>query len=132
MKLRKNAVKVLAALLPAGVMGMSAALASTPPSDAALPKDVNVAIAKVGETDVAGRLAAIRDAVSTVTDEEAAKNAAEGNVRTAWWANWHGPGFGLGWGNGGWHNWRNGWHNWSNGWHNWGNGWHNWHNWHNW
>jgi len=128
MTLRKNAVKVLAALLPAGVMGMSVALASTPPNNAVPPSDTDVAAAKIGETDVASRLAAIRDAVSTVTKEEAAKDAANGNVRTAWWANWHGGGVRFGgWRNGGWFN-----GGWRNGWPNWGNGWHNWSNWHNW
>ena len=103
------------------------ALASTPPNDSTLPRDNdNTASARVGETDVAARLAAIRDAVSTITEEEAAKDAASGNVRTAWWANWHGGGVRFdgwrngGWGNGGWRNWGNGWHNgWHNGWFNW-------------
>lgn len=118
MKLR-NAVKLLATLLPAGVMGVSAALASTRPAD------TDLGIAK--SEDVASRLASIRDAVSEVAKEEAAK---EENIKTAWWANWPGGGvrfggWGAGWGNGGWHNWGNGWRNWGNGWHNWGN-WHNW------
>ncbi len=130
MKLHKKAVKLLAALLPAGVMGVSAALASTS------PVDTGVTAGRTEEPAVASRLASIRDAVSEITKDEAAKDE---NIRTAWWANWPGGGVrfggGGGWGNGGWHNWGNGWgnggwHNWGNGWHNWGNGgWHNWHNW---
>jgi len=122
MKISKNTVKLLATLLPAGVMGVSAALASTSPSD------LNTAASKANEGGVASRLAAIRDAVSTAATEERAKDE---NVKTAWWANWHGGGIHFGgWRNGGWHNWGNGgWHNWGNGWHNWGNGWHNWGNW---
>jgi rSAM-associated Gly-rich repeat protein len=128
---RKNTIKTLSALLPVGVMGMSVALASTTPAETpATP-------ASGGETQVASRLASIRDAVSAVSAEEQAR---DGNVQTAWWANWHGGGIRFGgWRNGGWHNggWGNGgggWANgWPNGWHNWGNGWHNgWHNWHNW
>lgn len=124
MKLQ-NAVKLLAALLPAGVMGVSAALASTQPTS------TDLVSAKSDDTAVASRLASIRDAVSSVAKDEAAKDE---NIRTAWWANWPGGGIRFGgWGNGGWHNWGNGgWHNWGNGWHNWGNGWHNWGNWHNW
>ena len=130
-KLQQNTVKALSALLPAGVMGMSAALASTSPAEPP------AAPASVSETQVSSRLASIRDAVSAVSAEEQAKG---GNVKTAWWANWHGGGVRFGgWRNGGWHNggWGNGgggWVNgWPNGWHNWGNGWNNgWHNWHNW
>ncbi len=138
MKLRNNAVKVLSALLPAGVMGMSAALAATPPNDGVTPQVApTAAVARVGETDVADRLARIRDAVSAVAAEGAGEATPE-KVRTAWWGNFRGGRFGFGglggWGNGGWHNWGNGgWGNggWGNGgWHNWGNGWHNgWHNW---
>ena len=132
-KMPQNTLQVLSALLPAGVMGMSAALASTPSVEP--PSNANAG----NETHVASRLASIRDAMSAVAAEEQAR---DGNVKTAWWANWHGGGIGFGggggwrnggWGNGGWHNWGNGW---NNGWHNWGNGWnngwHNWGNWHNW
>lgn len=124
MKLQ-NAVKLLATLLPAGVMGVSTALASTQPTS------TDLVSAKSDDIAVASRLASIRDAVSSVAKDDAAKDE---NVRTAWWANWPGGGIRFGGrGNGGWHNWGNGgWHNWGNGWHNWGNGWHNWSNWHNW
>ncbi len=121
----KNTIRTLTALLPTGVMGMSVALASTPPVE-------NPSTAAAGsDAPIASRLASIRDAVSAVAAEEQARNE---NVKTAWWANWHGGGIRFGgWRNGGW---GNGWHNggWGNGgWGNgWPNGWHNWGNWHNW
>ena len=119
---RSRTLKLLAALLPAGALGMSIALA---------PEAAQAAPAKPASTSVALRLQAIRDAVSTVAASTASPygtaSQSDPNILKAWWrngwGNWH-----PGWGNG-WHNlgWGNGWHNaaWNN-WHNWANGWHNW------
>jgi rSAM-associated Gly-rich repeat protein len=108
----------LTALLPLGALGVSAALAATPVPTATATRDV------------AQRLQAIRDAVSSVTVDPAGPAEGDPAVQRAWWGN-GGPGW---WRNGGWRNgWFNGWHNgpwgnWHNGWHNgpWGNWWHNW------
>ena len=123
MRLSAKSVKLLAALLPAGVFAMSTALASTSPTKEPDPT--------ARDKDVASRLAAIRDAVSNVTDEgyaedPTAKDKNKDGMRTAWWGNRWGNGWRRGWG------WRPGWHNggWGNGgWRNWHNGWHNWGNW---
>ncbi len=122
MKLPTKSVKLLAALLPAGFLGMSAALASTAPSAEADPP--------ADSQGVASRLAAIRDAVSSVADQGIAEDPLaidqnKDNMRVAWWANragWHRhPWRNVAWRNGGWRNggWRNGgWRNWHNGWRN--------------
>jgi rSAM-associated Gly-rich repeat protein len=134
----RRSVRALAALLPAGTLGLSVSLASV---DASAAQSAGQSIDKPGS--VAQRLQSIRETIS----EAAAQAAREGGSfvevdpeqQLAWWYN-HGPGWhnagwgrpGWGWHNGGWHNggWGNGWHNggWGNGWHNggWGNGWHNW------
>jgi rSAM-associated Gly-rich repeat protein len=154
MTVRRKTKKALAMLLPAGVLGISSALAST--HIESVPQDRTNPSGKISL--VADRLREIRTGVSAMNAEMNAliqKNAdGDPAVLEAVWLN---GGFGWrngGWGNGGWHNapgwgnggWGNGgWHNapnwgnggWGNGWHNapnWGNGgWHNWHNfWHNW
>jgi rSAM-associated Gly-rich repeat protein len=131
MSANKRISKVLALLIPTGVLGISSALAATQVKPEATPANT-----LTPTTQVADRLADIRKAVSAMDrpDDFAPK------VMLAEWLNF-GGGVGWrngGWGNGGWHNWGNGgwgnggWHNWGNGgWHNWGNGgWHNfWHNW---
>ena len=100
---------------------MSAALASTAPSAEPDPAADN--------PGVASRLAAIRDAVSSVTDQGIAEDPLaldqnKDNMRVAWWANRvvrHRPGWrNVAWRNGGWRN--GGWRNWHNGWR---NGWRN-------
>jgi hypothetical protein len=69
-------------------------------------------------TGVASRLQDIRDAISSVAAATpGATQQGDPNILKSWWRNW--PNWHNGWGNGGWHNWRNGWHNWGNGWHNW-------------
>jgi rSAM-associated Gly-rich repeat protein len=128
MSAKKRTLKVLALLIPTGVIGISSALASTRANTNETSSGVAPASVAVAE-----RLSNIRSAVSsinnTVTD-----NASGAKFMLAEWLNFRGGGLGWhngGWGNGGWHN--GGWHN--GGWHNggWGNGWHNggWHNWHN-
>jgi rSAM-associated Gly-rich repeat protein len=133
MSAKKRTSKALALLLPAGVVGISAALAATQSqAEATIHTAPN-------SVSVADRLSEIRSEVSSVNDA-VFKSPSGAHLLLADWLN---GGFGWrngGWGNGGWHNggWGNGgWHNggWGNGgWHNWGNGgWHNWHNfWHNW
>jgi rSAM-associated Gly-rich repeat protein len=109
-------LRALAALLPAGALGLSASLAkaaTTAGPEAKKPRSV------------AERLQSIREDVSGAIDEHKFLKV-DPEQRLAWWGNgWH-NGWHNGWWNGGWHNWGNGWHNWGNGWHNWGNGWHNW------
>jgi len=66
---------------------------------------------------VSDRLAAIRDAVSTVAGQQATK-AGDDEMHLAWgnwWRNFR-PWGGWGWPN--WNNWRN-WNNWNNWWRNW-------------
>ena len=137
MTVRCGTRKALAMLLPAGVLGISTALAAfalgqTEPSR----PDGN---GSQQASSVAERLREIRAGVSEINVPEQNTSDLNGAL-LAEWLNF-GGGVGWrngGWGNGGWHNWGNGgWHNagWGNGgWHNWGNGgWHNWHNfWHNW
>jgi rSAM-associated Gly-rich repeat protein len=134
MTVRRKTRKALAMLLPAGVLGISSALASARVEP--LPQD-RISPAKKTSL-VSERLLEIRTGVSELNALTQKHPGVESGVLVADWVNG-----GFGWGNGGWHNggWHNGpgwgnggWHNWGNGgWHNWHNGWHNWHNyWHNW
>jgi rSAM-associated Gly-rich repeat protein len=112
----RRSFRVLAKLLPTGVLGLSIGLAAVGAQAASSAGPSN--------GSVAAKLKAIRSSVSDVVHEATQENA-DKPVELAWWGNgWH-----RGWGNGGWGN--GGWHNWGNGgWNNWGNGWHNgWHNW---
>ena len=126
----RRTLTALAALLPAGTLGLSVSLAAADAKATAVDDPV---AKKPGS--VAERLQSIRETVSGAVDEHRFLKV-DPEQRLAWWGNgWHNGG----WGNGGWHNWGNGgWGNgllpfigpWGNGWHNWGNGWHNgWHNW---
>ena len=122
----RRTLRALAALLPAGALGLSMSLAA---ADAGAAKVAGAS--QPAPASVAQRLQSIRSSVSVVVNE-AAKEAddptVDREIQLAWWGN-------GGWRNGGWRNggWLNGWHN--GGWHNWGNGWHNggwlngWHNW---
>ena len=115
----RRTLSALAALLPAGTLGLSVSLA------AASAKATTAADPDIGKPgSVAEKLQSIRDTVSgslkETPNEEGAFLKINPDTRMAWWGN----GWGHGWGNGGWHNWGNG--GWGNGWHNWGNGWHNW------
>jgi rSAM-associated Gly-rich repeat protein len=140
----RRTLKALAALLPAGTLGLSVSLA------AADAKATAVADGNAKDPgSVAERLQSIRDSVSGALSEVPNGDEpflkVDPEKRLAWWGNgwhngWHNGGWGNGWHNGGW---GNGWHNggWGNGgWGNgllpfifgspWGNGWHNgWHNW---
>src|SRR5258707_14055 len=107
--------RILSALLPAGVLGMSILLGSAG-ANAALyvPADPQGSTKQqVGE-----RLAAIRAGVSDVTAlERNIGSALQGTDQIAWHNGW----LNGGWRNG-WKNWKN---NWSNGWKNGGGGWGN-------
>ena len=115
----RRTLRALAALLPAGTLGLSVTLAAV----GAKATQTNPPEAK-NPGSVAQRLQSIREDVSGAIDEHKFLKV-DPEQKLAWWGN-------------GWHNWGNGWHNWGNGWHNWGNGWGNggwgnWHNgWHNW
>jgi rSAM-associated Gly-rich repeat protein len=132
----RRTLSALAALLPAGTLGLSVSLAA---ADAKAFATANPDAKKSGS--VAERLQSIRDSVSGALNEMPNGDEpflkVDPDRRLAWWGNgWH-----NGWHNGGWHNggWGNGgWGNggllapllggapWGNGWNNWGNGWHNW------
>jgi rSAM-associated Gly-rich repeat protein len=119
----RKTLTVLAALLPAGTLGLSVSLAAASANATAV---ADPTAGKPGS--VAEKLQTIRDSVSgslrETPDEDGAFLKVDPGQRLAWWGNgwrggwgWHGGGWGNGgWGNGGW----------GNGWHNWGNGWHNW------
>jgi rSAM-associated Gly-rich repeat protein len=133
MTVRSRTKQVLAMLLPAGVLGISAVLATMQAAASTTHLKADERISSVAE-----RLSEIRAGVSAVTFKDG-KNSGADAAKLGEWPNFGG---GFGWRNGGWGNgggWRNGgwgnggWHNWGNG--GWGNGggWHNWHNfWHNW
>ena len=102
----RRSLSALAALLPAGTLGLSVSLAA---ASAKAPAVADPGIKKPGA--VAERLQSIREDVSGAIDEHKFLKV-DPEQRLAWWGN-------------GWHNgWHNGW--WNGGWHNWGNGWHNW------
>ncbi len=135
----RRKLRALAALLPAGALGLSISLASADANAKA-----SDGVDRAAPASVALRLQSIRNSVSEVLDQVAKDPddpTADRETQLAWWGNggWRNGGWRNGWGNG-WHNggWGNGWHNggWGNGgWGNgllaplfgpWGNGWHNW------
>jgi rSAM-associated Gly-rich repeat protein len=116
----RRTARALAALLPAGALGLSVSLASADAA-ATLASDSGAKANKPG--NVAERLQAIRTSVSDAVGQYAVDGkpfvAVEPETQLAWWGNggWRNGGWrNGGWGNGGWHNWGNGWHN---GWLNW-------------
>jgi len=135
----RRTLRALAALLPAGTLGLSVSLA------AADAKATAVADSNARDPgSVAERLQSIRDQVSGALSETPNGDEpflkVDPEKRLAWWGNgWHNGWHNGGWGNGGWGNggWGNGgllapllglpggggWNNWGNGWH---NGWNNW------
>ncbi len=132
MTVRRITLKALAMLLPAGVLGISSALAATPAKSSAADLALHDST-----TGVAARLGEIRAAVSAIDLNQPASNGSEGSAINEWpnfhfgWGNGGGGWRNGGWGNGGWRNWGNGgWRNggWLNGgpWHNWHNFWRNW------
>jgi len=135
----RRSIRALAALLPAGTLGLSVSLAS---ADALAVPSLGSAPDKPAE--LAKRLQSIREMISDAAAQAAREGGSFVKVdpeqQLAWWYNhgggWHNGGYGLpGWHNGG--GWGNGWHNAGAGWHNGGYGlpmgvWHNggpgWHN----
>jgi rSAM-associated Gly-rich repeat protein len=144
----RRSLRALAALLPAGALGLSISLAAADAQAKAVPNGDRVDMGK--SERVALRLEAIRLSVSEALDQAAPSGegfSTDPETKLAWWGNggWRNGGWrNGGWGNGGWGNgWHNGWGN--GGWGNggllgaigsvlggppWGNGWHNgWRNW---
>lgn len=118
MSLRQKYLAILSGIVPAGAAGVALLLGSAGPS--AANQDPAVAQPRASsEARVAERLAAIRDAVSTVAQSETATHD-ERNLELAW-GNWWRNGGWRPWGGWGWPNWNN-WHNWNN----WNNWWRNW------
>ena len=133
----RRSLRALAALLPAGAVGMSVSLASA--DAAAMQSDGKEPKAREPGA-VAERLQSIREEVSQAMREAYQRDerflSYDPETQLAWWGNgwrggwpnWHN--FGYGWHNGGWPNWHNwgngGWHNWGNGLLPWSNGWNNW------
>ena len=94
----------LAALLPAGALGLSSALAAAPSEPERQP---HATIAGTGDpahaAEVASQLKAIRGAMSALAGQQKA-----GEEKLAWW-----------WFRNYWPNFRNYWPNWGNYWRNW-------------
>lgn len=119
MSLQRKYVEILSAMVPLGAAGISLLLGSTTPVTASPEPDGSQPQAAQGAR-VSERLAAIRDAVSTVTGQEASPNGQDISKLRLAWGNW--------WRNGGWRPWGWGWPNWNNwrNWNNWPNWWRNW------
>jgi hypothetical protein len=114
LSLPQKYLKILSGLMPAGAVGAALALGAAAPGFASEPPGQPAA---APSATVADRLAAIRQAVSTVaTPATEASAAQKGEVRLAWGNWWHPYGFGYGWPN--WNNWHN-WNNWGNWFRNW-------------
>jgi hypothetical protein len=123
MSLQDKYAKILSGILPVGIMGASLLLGSTVPSAANEHPATSQPLA-LDNGAVAHRLAAIREAVSAVTDPAAEQTKSGDNLHLAWgnwWNNWGWGGWGRPWGGWGWPNWNN-WRNWNN----WNNWWRNW------
>jgi hypothetical protein len=115
-------LKILSGIVPLGAVGVSLLLGTAAPS-AASEEPVAAQPPASDQMRVADRLAAIRDAVSTVAGQQEAKPGGP-DLRLAWGNWWRNGGWGWGyrpWGGWGWPNWNN-WHNWNN----WNNWWRNW------
>jgi hypothetical protein len=117
MSLRQKYLKILSGIVPAGAVGISMLLGSAAPSAA---KEHPDGLQPSAAPPVSERLAAIRDAVSAVSEEAGrAGTPADRDVQLAWGNWWRNGGWGWRrWGSPNWHNWHN-WPNWGNWWHNW-------------
>lgn len=124
MSVPRKYLTLVSHLMNPGTIGIAVLLGAAAPAAAQEPASARDLGAQ--EQRVSERLAAIREAVSVVSDTET--SAPSGEQRLAWhnWGNgggwgwgrpWANFNFGLPWNN--WNNWRNGWHNWRNGWGNW-------------
>ncbi|MBV8575880.1 MAG: hypothetical protein JOZ58_12705 [Acetobacteraceae bacterium] len=115
MSLRQKYAKILSEIFPAGAMGVSLLLGSAVPTDA--NQSPASAPPEAFDSNISGRLAAIRDAVSDLSPVAEPAAAEQQLAWGNWWRNggWRGPGWrnwgwrGPGWRNGGWPNW---WRNW--------------------
>jgi hypothetical protein len=105
---RRKYLTALSYLAPLGAAGMSLALGAAPAAANATPTGREPSLA--GREGMSERLAAVRDAISTLDGDRAAAAQTDGRLA---WGNW---GFGGGWPN--WNNWRN-WRNWGNWFRNW-------------
>ena len=130
MTFRSRTQKLLSILLPAGVLGVSAALASAHAKPVAAASDGDNASQDTADLGVAARLQAIRSSFSALEGDAADYADDDPRSLLAQWVNFGGGGAGWRnagpWRNGGWGNigpWRNGgWVNagpWRNG--GWGN-----------
>jgi hypothetical protein len=120
MSLREKYSKILAGILPVGVVGASLLLGSAVPSAANDHPAASQPLASDKDA-IAQRLAAIREAVSEVADPAANQTQSDDDLRLAWGNWWNNWGWGRPWGGWGWPNWNN-WRNWNN----WPNFWRNW------
>ena len=109
MSLRQKYLSVLTRLAPAGAVGVSLALGGAVPATAS-ETPAGTPPTTVEKEKVSERLAAVRDAVTALSETKT--DAAKADGRLAW-GNW---GYGFGWPN--WNNWHN-WPNWGNWFRNW-------------
>jgi hypothetical protein len=116
-------LKILSAIFPAGAFGASLFLGSTAPNAANNPA-VDLQPSASDQIRVSERLAAIREAVSTVAQPGSRARLGEGELQLAWgnrWNNWGWRGrrgWGASWGRP-WNNWRGPPVRWNNWWRNW-------------
>ena len=117
MSLREKYLRIFTGMLPVGAVGVSLLLGSAAPA-AADQEPLDRQPSAIDQPRVAERLAAIRDAVSSV----ASPTELKAGDQLAWWA-WRNGG-------GGWRNGGGAWRNGGGGWRNGGGGWRNyWRNW---
>jgi hypothetical protein len=121
MSLRQKYRRILSGIIPAGAAGVSLLLGTMAQSLAAA-HPAGLQPSTEDRTGISERLAAIRDAVSEVTEAEGeAAHPNDGDLHLAWGNWWNNGGWGRPWGGWGWPNWNN-WRNWNN----WNNWWRNW------
>jgi hypothetical protein len=106
LSLRQKYQTILTQLAPVGAVGVSLALGAAAPAAASEPP-AGPQPSVTAKQGVSERLAAVRDAISTIDQMKADASKAEGRLA---WGNW---GYGWGWPN--WHNWNN-WRNWFRNW----------------
>ncbi len=116
MSLRQKYLRILSGLAPAGAAGVTLLLGSAAPGLAS-PEPARFEPPAAAPAPIGERLAAIRDATSSLAADRAAASAKPADKLRLAWGNW--------WNNWGWRPW------WGCGWPNWNN-WHNWRNWPNW
>jgi len=122
---RQNYLKLLSELTVGSAVGIALVLGGSAPAAASQTPAAQQS-PSAGSERVSERLAAIREAVSALSETNPQAAEPIGQQLLAW-GNW-GNGWGCGrpWGNFGWGAPWNNWNNWRNGWPNWRNGWFNW------